>query len=302
MTGRKKRKSPDGFIRRTVISAVAAMLLVTMPPNVCLAGPIKIATWNLDWLTSDPEGQKSIPPDVYRRQPADFARLSAYAQKLDADVIGFQEVDQPRTAAMVFPLSRYAIVMSDDRIEQRVGIAVKRMLHVTRNRDLTALNVYPPTAPHALRSGLDVTIADGSSTLRVLVVHLKTGCWDNPWNERGHSCPTLENQFEILNDWILERTDEGQPFAIIGDFNRRLAPHDPFYMALTHDAPLTLTTSGRASPCWGGEYFIDHLLLGGGAEHWMAPGSLRVATFKNTDIPPDHLSDHCPVSIKLSPP
>ena len=64
------------------------------------AADLKIATWNLNWLTTR---QGDLPADVKIRQPEDFDRLHAYAAELDADVIAIQEVDNAETARRLFP-------------------------------------------------------------------------------------------------------------------------------------------------------------------------------------------------------
>ncbi|MFT8718684.1 endonuclease/exonuclease/phosphatase family protein [Acetobacter sp.] len=256
----------------------------------------------MSWLTLRPAQDQSIPDDVYRRNDTDMAKLAAYAARLHSDVIAFQEADGLPAAARVFNMPGYRLFLTDDPVVQRVGVAVRDTLSVTRNPDVTALNVYSANAPHPLRSGLDITVSDGKASLRILVIHLKTGCWDNPPSERQHACPTLRSQFAVLSDWILERQDEGEPFAVVGDFNRRMTEGDPFFHELTEAAPLLLTTAGKASPCWGGEYFIDHIVLGGAARDWLVRNSLRVMSFHEPDMSPKALSDHCPVSVELAMP
>jgi endonuclease/exonuclease/phosphatase family metal-dependent hydrolase len=243
-----------------------------------------------------------LPSDVGRRTDTDFARLASYARHLNADVVALEEIDGPQVAARVFPPERYQLILTPDAIVQRTGIAVRRGIGVTVNAELSALNTYGNDAPHPLRGGLDVTLTEGRARLRVLVVHLKTGCWDQPLSQRAHSCPTLLQQFRIIDDWALERQDEGEAFAILGDFNRRLTEHDPMMAMLDADAPMMLTTAGYASPCWGGEYFIDHILLGNAARTWLEPSSLRVMTYRESPDIRSALSDHCPVSVRLDLP
>ncbi|MBB2154875.1 endonuclease/exonuclease/phosphatase family protein [Gluconacetobacter diazotrophicus] len=275
---------------------------------VALAHPaagrtIKVSTWNLDWLTARAAGDPTLPPDVHPRADADLRRLAVYAARLDADIVGFQEVDSPALAARLFPPGRYRIVMTADPVVQRTGLAVATSLTIERHPDLAALDVYPPTAPHPLRSGLDVTIGDGTANLRVLVVHLKAGCRDAAPSDRRAACLTLARQMAVLDDWVAQRHDEGVPFLVMGDFNRNLTPGDPFFHLLDQDGPLTLATAGRASPCWGGTYFIDHLLLGNQARGWLRPDSLRVLTYDEQDpARAPALSDHCPVSVRLEMP
>lgn len=216
-----------------------------------------------------------------------------------------QEVDTPAAAALIFPKPEYRVILTDDAIPQHVGIAVRRGIDVQINPELKALDVAPPGALHHLRGGLDVTLHDhtGGPDLRILVIHLKSGCWDRPLKERGYSCPILREQFAILDDWVLQRQDEGVAFAVMGDFNRRLTAADPLMQELEADAPMTLTTSGRANPCWGGNYFIDHILLGNDARQWLRADSLRVMLFHPAaDEEKARLSDHCPVSVRLNLP
>jgi hypothetical protein len=75
---------------------------------------------------------------------------------------------------------------------------------------------------------------------------------------------------------------------------------DQVWSALRQAAPMTRATEGRASPCWGGEAFIDHIVLGNAAREWLLPESLRVMTYRETgEMWKQRLSDHCPVSVRL---
>ena len=107
----------------------------------------------------------------------------------------------------------------------------------------------------------------------MLAVHLKTGCFDQRLSRTTHrTCAELSAQFPRWQDWITARTADGVAFAILGDFNRHMDGARPVLAALRQVAPLTRATEGRASPCWGGEAFIDHILLGGAARALAAAG------------------------------
>ena len=270
-------------------------LLALLLPLSAKSEELKVATWNLDWLTTRPAGDPGLPADVTPRSAADFDRLAQYAAELNADVISIQEVDGFSAASKVFPRDRYSIHMTHDHVVQRVGIVVRRGLHYEINPDITELSA------HHLRSGADITLHLATSDLRVLAVHLKTGCRDASLKKAKSSvCDELRNQIAPLSDWIAARQQEGIPFLVLGDFNRWMDGRDTFIAELRKAAPLVRATEGHSSPCWGSENFIDHILAGGLAANWMHPDTLRVLSYRETDpLLKDRLSDHCPVSVRL---
>ncbi|ARW17960.1 endonuclease/exonuclease/phosphatase family protein [Komagataeibacter europaeus] len=280
-----------------------ALALLALPVGAQATGSLRLSTWNLEWLTTRPQGDPALPPDVTPRTEAELDRLAHYASRLAPDIAALEEVDSPQLAARLFPAQHYRIIMSNDPVVQKVALAVRADLVVVRHGDVTALDVYPPSAPHHLRTGLDVTIGQGADSLRVLVVHLKAGCRDSQPAARKPACQTLMRQIAIVQDWIMERQDEGEAFVVMGDFNRLLAPDDPAWRALSENGPLALATAGRASPCAQGNYFIDHIIAGGRAREWLRPDSLRVMLYReNGHDDTTRLSDHCPVSVRLSLP
>ena len=276
-------------------------LLLLLLPALGRAAELKIATWNLNWLTLRPAGDRALPSDVHPRAPEDFDRLRAYAVELDADVIGIQEVDGREAAMRVFPADRYSIHMTRDHVVQRVGIVVRRGLRYDVNPDATGIELQPG---RNLRSGADITLHVGSALLRILAVHLKTGCHDQRLTDtRNRSCLELSEQLPPLQAWIAARRDEGVPFLVLGDFNRHMERNDQFWAALHSATPLTRATEGRVGPCWGREGFIDHIIAGGAARDWIQPETLRVQSYRETGEEwKDRLSDHCPVSVQLKTP
>lgn len=270
-----------------------------------LCGPagareLKLATWNLEWLTARNASALELPADQRPKQPEDVALLARYAAELDADVIAIQEVDGRAAAGLVFPPDRYAVHMTRDHLVQKVGIVVRRGIHFTVNPDVTSLS---PPELH-LRSGADITLDLPGSPLRVLAVHLKTGCRESPLiRTHRHACQELAEQVPGLAEWIGARRAEGTPFVVMGDFNRWLEGNDQLLAAMEKAAPLVQATAGVASPCWGGERFIDHILAGGAAREWLETGTLRVLVFRETAPEwKERLSDHCPVSVRFRVP
>lgn len=267
-----------------------ALLVCAAPAS---AAEMKIATWSMGWLTERPAGDPAVPEDVARKSAEDLDRLRAYAEKLDADVIALQGIDGPEIAARVFPPDRYDVVLTRDDTALRTGFAIRKGLAHADHGDAGALGLDPRSR---LRSGADVSVG----ALRLLSVHLKSGCRDGPLDGPRPQCATLSAQLGALKDWIAARAAEGAPFVVAGNFNRWMDGADPFLAALQAAAPLARATEGRSDPCWGGAPFADHILAGGAARNWIAPDSMRVLIYK--EVGPEwrkRLSDHCPLSIRL---
>ena len=272
-------------------------LLLLAPPAA--AADLKVATWNLEWLTERPKGDRGLPDNVTPKVAEDIDALRRYANLLDADVVAFQEVDGPEVAARVFTPDRYRIFVTGDRVTQRVGFAVRRTLAAEQNPDLVGLDVSAP-GRNRLRSGADITLMLAGNRLRLLAVHLKTGCHEARLASPSRNCETLRGQVPPLQGWIAQRREDGVPFVLIGDFNRRMDKPDELLAALNAAAPLLRATEGRGSPCWGGGAFIDHIMAGGAARAWMQPDTLRVLVYRETGADAkEHLSDHCPVSVRF---
>ncbi|MDI2090581.1 endonuclease/exonuclease/phosphatase family protein [Commensalibacter oyaizuii] len=271
------------------------------------AQPFKIATWNIEWLLSLQDKQNfKVPSGLALRNAQDFKKLAFYTQKLNADIIALQEIGSLQTLQSIFPNNQYVFFITGDTIAQHTALAVRNNFfdRIQRNSDLTELGHISP--PHPLRSGLDITIYKNNHSFRILVVHLKSGCRDQLLNSKKTACLILKQQHPILKKWISDRLNEHQAFIIIGDFNRVLSAHDPFFDTLTSTSPdthLTIPTAGMATPCGDGNYFIDGFILDPQASHWLVPNSLRVMVYKEQgNETPKTLSDHCPVSIQLEIP
>ncbi len=272
------------------------LLLLAAP---AAAADLKVATWNLEWLTERPKGDRGLPDNVTPKVAEDIDALRRYANLLDADVVAFQEVDGPEVAARVFTPDRYRIFVTGDRVTQRVGFAVRRTLAAEQNPDLVGLDVSAP-GRNRLRSGADITLILAGNRLRLLAVHLKTGCHEARLASPSRNCETLRGQVPPLQGWIAQRREDGVPFVLVGDFNRRMDKPDELLAALNAAAPLLRATEGRGSPCWGGGAFIDHIMAGGAARAWMQPDTLRVLVYRETGADAkEHLSDHCPVSVRF---
>lgn len=262
--------------------------------------PLRVATWNIEWLNSQP-GQGKVP-----RKNEDYEALRRYAKKIDADIIALQEVDGPEAAQRVFDPNVYDLHFSTRNNVQRVGIATKKHLKVTRHPDLKEL-----AQGGRVRHGVDLTVQGAGAPLRVLAVHLKSGCFSSPLDgpvngrERPEACASLKKQVPVLQSWLDARQREKTATIVLGDFNRRLATgDDEVFRRLKEKAPLTNVTQGQRALCWGGRYpdFIDHILMNDAAARGWTDKKLVQITYSRADEQRhrDTLSDHCPIRVNLA--
>lgn len=283
---------PQGSVESPPLQSGRVDEAALQPPR-----PLRIASWNLEWLHRN-EGAGPVP-----RRAEDYARLRDYAERLGADIVAVQEVDGAEALQRVFDPSRYELQLAEERGSQLGGFAARRGLELTRHPDVTALNTTG-----GLRNGVDISVRTDRASLRLLGVHLKSGCFDAPLHSTQSSCRKLRQQLPRLEQWIDARAAEEQPFLVIGDFNRQLQQGDAFYSELDDGEPanadLTLVTDGHKSRCWGGEYpnFIDHIAVSRDAARWIVAGSFAQQLYDEADAPNRRrLSDHCPISILLTP-
>ncbi len=265
------------------------------PAAYCPASKaIQVATWNLEWLN------RRSDHGIVKRADEDYRRLGRYAGRLNAEVIAFQEVDGPEAAERVFDPKEWRIHTTRQKSPQRAGFAVRRAVPFTANPDVESLDVG------GLRTGADITVTACGQRLRLLSVHLKSGCFDDPLDRPNKACSRLRQQLGPLEDWIDARAREDVPFAVLGDFNRRFGRTDTFWPEIDDSDPpnadLTDAGAGRTSPCWNAKYpeFIDHIVLDKRARRWFRPESFDVMTFDPADAPHKRvLSDHCPLKLTL---
>jgi len=267
--------------------------------------PLKLASWNLEFL-AERDGVGCQP-----RVPAEYAAMKRIVESLDADVIAFQEAESVAAAARVFDPARYTIVMEarpgapsgtcggehKDKqvIRQAVGFAIRKDLAFDRHADVTALML----GNAQLRSGVDITLrAPGHAPIRLLSVHLKSGCFSG---SEAKACPTLLQQIPALEAWIDTAATGPERFAVLGDWNRRLAlPGDSVWTEIDDGDPasadLRLADAGTPPACDPRyDSFIDHIVLDKRA-------AMELGSFEETRYAPGekHFSDHCPVTVTLA--
>lgn len=312
---------------------VSMLWLLALP--ACASGgeqPLRIATWNAEWLLLPgeydalmadclPEGRRARGDEraLYcdlgtgrRWSEQDFGRLAAFAATVDADVVALQEVDGVGAAARLFPSHEFCFTAR--RHVQNVGFAIRRGLPHRCNRDYRRLGLEGGD----VRWGADLTLFPGTPReFRLLAVHLKSGCTWDPLTAGRQPCEVLARQVPLLEAWIDARAGEGVPFMVLGDFNRQLGrERGPArdaagrIVALWPEiddgdppgADLALAGAGlRPVACLPGEKSrppIDHLLLGEKAARAMRDGSYRMWAYP-AEPRGARWPDHCIRSVEI---
>ena len=252
--------------RSTTLVGLAALICAACDRPAPAPGeaPLVIASWNMNWLHRE-DGRGPIA-----RDERDYAALRRYARDLDADVIALQEVDGAEAIGRIFDPSVYRAHVSSRDNAQRVAIVYKHALRVTRHPDLVSL---ARVHSERLRYGVDLSIHRHDRSVRILAVHLKSGCFSSPIEGAGagaiapgddaRACRVLASQMPPLTRWMRQRVEDNEAFVIAGDMNRRLHRTEQMWRRLSGSAPgLDAPTLSRRSWCWEGSYpqFIDHLL------------------------------------------
>ncbi len=293
---------------------------------------LRLASWNIEYLITpethlalrdncQQEGdriagaERALPCTVAKREPRsmdDFAALRKYAARLDADVIALQEVDGAEAAALVFP--GYQFCFSGRPNVQKNGFAIRRGLPFVCEPEYLPLSL-----DDSVRRGVVVTLFPGTGNeMRLMSVHLKSGCPAGLLTQATRNCATLARQVAPLEAWIDEQALAGRRFALLGDFNRRFSLERPpardaagRVQALwpeidDRDPPAAdlkdVTAGQRFLACTkrdGFTEYIDTILVGRDlARSIERRGFVRVV-FDEEDVGVRQLTDHCPVGAEL---
>jgi endonuclease/exonuclease/phosphatase family metal-dependent hydrolase len=306
----------------------AALLMLSLAQFAAIAHSapheLKLATWNLEWFMR-PEtlraltpacapadaprdgARRGVPCDVAHemaRSGEDIAAMRDYARRLDADVVSLQEVDGADAARMLFP--DYEFCFSGRAAVQNNGFAIRRGLAFTCGKDLTGLSLNDD-----VRRGVELRLFPGTPReLRLLSVHLKSGCARDALTASKPPCMELSRQLPALKGWIDSQASEHKPFAVLGDFNRdlRREPAGPSIWGQIDDrdppeADLVNTADGQTfencQPSQTFSGYIDYIILDRLMARGLVENSFGRELYRPKDAVRRKLSDHCPVFIRL---
>ncbi len=294
---------------------------------------LRLATWNIEYLISSEthhslssncvkrgdlvDGRQRLLPCAIALRPtrnaADLAALRKYANRLNADVIALQEVDGPEVAATVFP--GYDFCFTQRANVQKNGFAIRRGLPFRCEKEYTPLSLV-----EQVRRGVVVTVLPNTANqMRLMSVHLKSGCPEEPLTSDSENCRLLSEQIKPLEAWIDTAAKRKERFAVLGDFNRRFSLEGPHARdtqgrslavwpeiddADPPDADLLDISSDQAfvKCSFSDPYlqYIDTILIGRRLSGQIIDRSFSRVAFDSDDVNSNRwLSDHCPVAIDL---
>ena len=277
--------------------------------NVPPAGSeLTVATWNVEHLAY-PMSAGCVP-----RTERQIRQLQRYAERVNADIFALQEVASIDALALVFPKSDWQLFISDrpdsesyecrdsgaPSTQQKTAFAVKKHINVLGAESRSEFGLDDP----GLRYGLVLTVDSPIGELRMLNVHMKSGCFvDDFSREETEACELYARQAPVLDAWIEEGERLGQPYVVLGDFNHRLsAPYNAMTRLLSDNSDGSRSSlvnqTGHLTACH--PYYpapIDMIFAGHLDDPALAMTPI-VHVFENMD-PDQMLSDHCAVSLQI---
>lgn len=278
-----------------MIAGLMACTAIPNQSNPSSGNTLRVVTWNIEHLGEAGEG--CVP-----RTKAELLAIADYVRSLDADVLSFQEVASEAAAQAVFPASEWRLFVSGRVYDtpqplcrqdptrrmghMRTGFAVRQGVAAELQPELSSLGDTAFRAndePH----GVDIKVTVGGETVRMLSVHLTSGCASDEERTKP-ACAALFSQAPALRRWTEARSERGEAWLLAGDFNRHWQAGDSFWMAAVGESVHRLQVASHSVGA------VDHLLL--------SPGRFELVLQK---VEPEasaidlKLSDHEPVIAEL---
>ena len=314
-----------------MLRAVLLPLFTVAVAAPAFGADIRIASWNIANLHHQANVEQR-PGIGTRRMSGDFGVLNRYGRSFGrnekpADIIALQEIGTQQGAERIFPAQQYTVVMSKqfhrdvaasqaNDIYTGVAIRKNRGITIVRQEDIEGLAVMHQG--NLTRSGAALLLDIAGTKLWFVSVHLKSSCSHiQGADTSGDSdCLAFWSQRVPLSNWIQQRINDGVPFVIAGDFNRRFRQFgdaDPFWRAINNgdlNDPILVRhpeTATRKCPTRKGASTqpIDWFVLNAGIADLVRDNSYFERRFSRPDVNStggtnsQRLSDHCPISIDL---
>lgn len=303
-------------LQTPMILAVGVSILLTSPQawsseetKQLSNKTLSVATWNVEHLA------QPVDTGCRPRKENELNQLQSYANKIDADIVGLQEVSSEKAVRLLYPDSDWNVFLSErvnsepytcresgfTSTQQKVAYAVRKGIKINEVKTLSAFGLDNP----GLRHGLEITLETKFGPMTILNLHLKSGCFVDDYSRAdSEACEVFAKQVPVLDQWIEEKEKQNLPYIILGDFNHRLsAPYNRAtrtFLSNNDDSVSSLRNRTRdligCHPYYPAP--IDHIFVG----HMVDAGyqfDAKVHPFSNME-PDKMLSDHCAVSLKIS--
>lgn len=291
---------------REMIIRFLGFLSVLFVSSSLSAEELRIAAWNLEHLNAD-EREGCV-----LRTQNDYDIIKKSIDEYGYDIVAIQEVKDVAAARRVFPANEWEIELSNRPHKKATsecwglpnhylqhlatGFAIRKGISYQRNADYKALGLNNDFQ----RWGTDITL-QGKRKVRLLSVHLKTGCWRRAQDvdeSKIETCDKLRSQIDELVQWRNERQAEKVAFLILGDFNRNLdIPNDwAWNMLRGKTDPMKLLTGGIEAKC-DSRYpnLIDHIAASKSAVRFVVAGSTKEGP--RVGEHPDHCAVYTSIRI-----
>ncbi len=293
------------FYKKTRI--LLTLLLITLSSTALSAAPLTLSTWNIEWLTNNPNPR--FPQSL--REEGDFNALRNHLQSFAPDILAFQEVDSEAALRKVIG-DDYKVYFSDRALpsnQQHQFSAINQFTGFAVRSDIDVIDVpdFPLITGNRLRFASAIKVITQESTINLLSLHLKAGC-SGKYSNRG-SCRTLKQQGKVINSWIKQVEERGESYIVLGDFNHNLAYRGdwlweiitegltlaPRLVSQQTQAKCQVKSTKNSNKTYQYRSLIDHIFV--------SP-ELRTGPAIQNVMPVDavlkyQLSDHCPLSTKL---
>lgn len=290
---------------RYEMTKFTCVLAISIFPTMSQA--ITLTTWNIEWLSTT----ASSKFEQSDRSPSDFEALAHHFQKVNPDILAFQEVDSIEAIRKVVG-NGYRVYFSEralsrnskhqfNEINQYTGIAVRNTLSSYDEPD------FPLTSGNRLRFASAVRLDHNGQTIHLLSVHLKAGCSGKYSN--SSSCKQLKHQGQAINSWLKQVEQTGHQYVLLGDFNHNLAyrgdwlwndmtknlNHSPRLTTQSTKAICKIRSNKNPKRTHQFRSIIDHIIV--------SPTLNAAPAVQNKmdidDVLNFKMSDHCPVSTQL---
>ncbi|MCG7584427.1 endonuclease/exonuclease/phosphatase family protein [Photobacterium sp. OFAV2-7] len=281
------------------IRTIGIYLALSLLNSSAFASSLKIATWNVEFLTA--KSNTSCAP----RSDEDYIKLSEVASSIDADIYALQEVESAKALERIFDPAVYNFIVSErtgktydcrhnkkyKTTQQRVAYAVKKSVkyQYSKTDNLTELDLE---GNNALRYGLVLQLPKAT----LVNVHLKSACHSGDVLSNGSNCDVKKRQFDVLTKWV-NKQPSSKELVILGDFNHKFNDDDYFLNGDAEKRSMTANTSSLNScrPRYSSDQGVDHIVTSFDELEVSIVNYVDVNNDQVEDSEESMLSDHCPI-------